>query len=142
MCIRDSTAWSSFTAKAGRTATLEVTALDENALATTNKAMPLIGVWAATDAMGTLPTIAATPSAFNTVSLGMTATSITATAAETLRFVIADARGGGRPDFAYQARMLYADTVQPAILSVNGGQITITGTGFRSGNQVTINGVV
>ena len=141
LCAHGHTAWSSFTSKSGRTATLEVTALDDNGLATTNKAMPMIGVWTATDTTGTLPTVAATPSAFNTVSLGMTATSITATAAESFRFVLADARGGGRPDFTYRARLLYADSVQPAILSANGDQITITGKGFSAGNQVTINGV-
>ena len=55
--------------------------------------------------------------------------------------MIADARGDGRPDFAYQARVLYADTIQPAVTSVNGGQITITGMGFRAGNEVMVNGV-
>jgi hypothetical protein len=142
LCAHGHTAWSSFMARAGRTATLEVTALDESGLATTAKAMPLIGVWAATDPTGTLPTVAATPSAFNTVTLGMTAAGVATAQAETLRFVIADARGDGRPDFAYQARLLYADTVQPAATSVNGGQITIGGMGFRAGNEVTVNGVV
>ncbi len=74
LCAHGHAAWSSFSMQAGRTATIEVTALDESGLATTAKAMPLIGAWAATDATGTLPTLAATPSAFNTVSLGMTAT--------------------------------------------------------------------
>ena len=141
LCARGHTAWSSFTAKAGRTATIEVTSLDQSGLATTAKAMPLIGAWQATDPTGTLPTVAATPSAFNTVTLGMTAAGVATTQAEGLRFVIADARGDGRPDFAYQARVLYADTIQPAITSINGGQITISGMGFRAGNQVTVNGV-
>ena len=141
LCAHGHTAWSSFHAKAGRTATLEVTALDESGLATTRKAMPLIGAWGATDATGTLPTVAATPSAFNTVTLGMTAANVATTQAEGLRFVIADARGDGRPDFAYQARVLYADTIAPAFTSVNGGQFTIGGMGFRAGNEVTVNGV-
>lgn len=141
LCAHGHAAWSNFTAQAARTATLEVAALDEGGLATAAKAMPLIGVWAATDATGTLPTIAATASPFNTVSLGMTAASVATTQAESLRFVIADARGDGRPDFAYRARVLYADTIQPAITSVNGGQITISGMGFRAGNEVTVNGV-
>jgi len=142
LCAHGHAAWSSFSMQAGRTATIEVTALDESGLATTAKAMPLIGAWAATDATGTLPTLAATPSAFNTVSLGMTATGVaTAAAAEGLRLAIADARGDGRPDFAYQARVLYADSIAPAAVSVNGGLITITGMGFRAGNAVTVNGV-
>jgi hypothetical protein len=59
-----------------------------------------------------------------------------------LRFVITDARGDGRPDFGYTARVLYADAVQPATTSMNGGQITIRGMGFRAGNEVLVNGVV
>jgi hypothetical protein len=141
LCAHGHSAWSSFTAQAGRTATLEVTALDESGEATTAKAMPLIGVWAATDATGTPPTAAATPSAFNTVTLGMTAAHVATAQAGGLRFVIADARGDGRPDFQYQARVLYADTIQPAITSLSGGQVTILGMGFRAGNQVLVNGV-
>jgi hypothetical protein len=142
LCAHGHTAWSSFNAKAGRTATQEVTALDESGLATTAKAMPLIGAWAAIDPTGTLPTLASTPSPFNTVTLGMTATGLATTQAEGLRFVIADARGDGRPDFAYKARVLYADTILPATASVSGGQITISGMGFRAGNQVKVNGVL
>jgi hypothetical protein len=141
LCARGHTAWSSFTAQAGRTATLEVTALDESGFATTAKAMPLLGVWTATDALGTLPSLAATPSALNSISLGMTAASVSTTRAGSLRFVIADQRGDGRPDFAYKARLLYANAIQPAIVSANGGQVVITGTGFRRGNEVTIDGV-
>jgi hypothetical protein len=140
LCAHGHTAWTSFAAQAGRTATLEVTALDESSVATTAEAMPLLGVWAAGDATGTLLTIAATPSAFNTVALGMTAAHISTTQAEGLRFAISDARGDGRPDFAYRARVLYADTIQPAATSVNGGQIKISGLGFRAGNTVTVNG--
>jgi IPT/TIG domain len=141
LCAHGHTAWSSFTAQAGRTATIEVTALDEAALATTAKAIPMIGVWNSTDPTGTLPTVAATPSALNTVTLGMTAANIATTQAQSLRFVIADARGDGRPDFAYRARVLYADSIQPSATSANGGLVTITGMGFRAGNQVTIGGV-
>jgi len=142
LCANGHAAWSSFNSRANRTATIEVTALDESSLATTQKAMPLIGVWNATDATGTLPTVAATPSAFNTTSLGMTATSLTTTTAEQLRFVIADTRGNGRPDFAYKARVLYADSIVPTTVSSNGGLIMISGMGFRAGNEVTVNGVI
>jgi len=141
LCGRGHAAWSSLHMQAGRTATLEVTALDESGFATTAKAMPLIGVWGATDPTGTLPTVVATPSAFNTISLGMTAAGVASSQAGGWRFVVADARGDGRPDFAYQARVLYADSIQPAATSVNGGQITISGMGFRAGNEVLVNGV-
>jgi hypothetical protein len=141
LCAHGHTSWASFAAQAGRTATVEVTALDENGLATTGKTMPLIGVWGATDPAGTLPTVASTPSAFNTVTLGMTAAGLWTSQAEGLRLAISDQRGVGRPDFAYQARVLYADNVQPAATSASGGQITINGMGFRAGNEVTVNGV-
>jgi hypothetical protein len=141
LCAHGHAAWSGFTMQAARTATLEVTAVDESGLATTAKAMPLIGVWAASDAIGTLPTLAATPSAFNTMALGSTAAGVATTQAEGLRFAIADARGDGRPDFAYRARVLYADSIQPATTSASGGQIVIGGMGFRAGNQVKIDGV-
>jgi hypothetical protein len=147
LCAYGHTAWSSVTMKPGRTATLEVTTLDESGLATTAKAMPLLGVWGAGDPTGTPPTVAATPSAFNTTTLGMTAVSLSTASASgpgaassDFRFVIADARGDGRPDFAYQARLLYADTVTSAT-SIYGGQITIQGMGFRAGNEVLVNGV-
>jgi hypothetical protein len=141
LCAHGHDAWSSFAVQAGRTATIEVTALDESGLSTTAKAMPQIGVWASTDPTGTLPTVAATPSAFNTINLGMTATGVATTQTGGLRFVIADARGDGRPDFAYRARVLYADSIQPQATSANGGQITVTGMGFRTGNEVMVNGV-
>jgi hypothetical protein len=142
LCGYGHTAWSSFSMRANRTATVEVTALDESGFATTQKAMPLIGAWSATDTAGTLPTLAATPAAFNTLALGTTATRIiTTSSAQPLRFVIADARGDGRPDFTYRARVLYADTVSPTAVSITGGAITITGNGFRRGNSVTVNGV-
>ena len=142
LCAYGHTAWSSLAMLPGRTATIEVTALDESSLATTAKAMPLIGVWASTDPTGTLPTVTATPSAFNTIAIGTTATHIvTNSSPQSLRFVIADARGDGRPDFAYRTRVLYADSVAPAAVSASGGLITIAGSGFRPGNKVVINGV-
>jgi len=118
-----------------------VTALDEDGFATTAKVVPLIGAWAASDATGILPTLAGTPSAFNSTTLGMTATRVSTNQAESVRLVIADLRGDGRPDFEYRARVLYADSIQPAITSLSGGQITISGMGFRVGNEVLVNGV-
>ena len=59
----------------------------------------------------------------------------------TVRIGIADQRGDGRPDFTYQARLFYADTLAPAVLGGSGGTVTVAGMGFRAGNAVTINGV-
>ena len=127
--------------KPGRSATLEVTALNEQGFATTAKAMPVMGVFAPTDSPGALPSLGVTSAAFNSVALGMTTLSVQSGQLTSLWFGIADERGDGRPDFGYQARMFYADTILPAAIDVAGGQVTISGSGFRPGNAVFINGV-
>jgi hypothetical protein len=141
ICGYGHTAWNSLDVKAGRSLTVEVTAEDEQGFATTAKAMPVIGIWNATDAIGSLPGVAAAGEPFNGEATGMTTLSASFRKADQLRFVVGDQRGDGRPDFNYQARVLYADSVSPATISPAGGTITITGMGFRTGNTVTINGV-
>jgi hypothetical protein len=140
-CEYGHTAWFTLSVKANRTFTVEVTALDEQSFATSAKTMPVIGLWNSTDALGTLPTIAATPGPFNSASTGMTALTAQSTQPQQLRIAIADQRGDGRPDYAYQARVLYADAVAPASVPATGGVVTITGMGFRAGNAVSVNGV-
>lgn len=142
LCANQHTSWWSQTVKPGRSWTLEVTALDENGVVTTNKARPLLGVWNGGDAMGTLPTVAATGGSFNSTALGTTQLPMdAASGAATYRIAVADERGKGRPDFAYKMRVLYADDVFPAQVAAAGGRVTITGEGFRVGNRVTVNGV-
>ena len=141
LCGYGHIAWWSVAMKAGRSLALEVTALDEQGYATTGKAMPVMGVWQAGDAVGTAPTVAAVTGAFNGTVAGMTQLAVQSTQAEQLRIAIADERGDGRPDFSYQGRVLYADGVSPANVSAAGGVVTITGMGFRAGNMVTVNGV-
>jgi hypothetical protein len=141
LCNYGHTAWSSLTVKGGRTLTVEVSAQDENGFVTTAKAMPVIGLWNATDSLGSLPGLAAAGTAFNSLVAGMTTLTAHNSQQQQLRIAIADQRGDGRPDFAYQARVLYADTITPATVPAVGGVVTITGTGFRAGNAVTINGV-
>jgi hypothetical protein len=141
LCAYAHTAWSALSVKANRSFTIEVTAEDEQGFATTAKAMPVIGVWNATDATGTLPTVAAAPEAFNGEALGMTSLTVQNTQPNVLRIVVADQRGDGRPDYAYQSRVLYADSIAPANVDATGDVVTITGTGFRAGNVVTINGI-
>jgi IPT/TIG domain len=141
LCAYGHSAWSSLSVKGGRSFTLEVTAEDEQSFATTAKAMPVIGVWNATDARGSLPGLAAAGEAFNGVATGMTTLTTSITQPDQLRIAIADQRGDGRPDFNYQARVLYADSLTPATVSAAGGAITITGMGFRTGNAVLVNGV-
>ena len=141
LCADEHTAWSMFTIKGSRSYTIEVTAEDEQGFVSTAKAMPVIGLWNEMDALGSLPGIAAAGEAFNGEASGMTTLHSESTQPNQLRVAIADQRGAGRPDFNYQARVLYADTVAPTNLPAAGGTITITGMGFRTGNAVTVNGV-
>jgi hypothetical protein len=141
LCGYGHTAWSSFSVKGNRSLTVEVTAEDEQGFATTAKAMPVIGVWNATDPLGSLPGVAGVGEAFNGATTAMTSLNTTFTQPDQLRMVVADQRGDGRPDFNYEARVLYADSVAPAAVSAAGGTITITGMGFRTGNAVLVNGV-
>ncbi len=135
-------AWHTLPVKANRTLTIEVTALDEHGFVTMAKAMPTVGVWNATDAPGTLPSVASATTAFNSSTLGMTTLSVQSdVAAASFRLAIADQRGAGRPDFTFQARALYADTITPASVGPDGGDVTITGMGFRQGNLVLVNGI-
>ena len=141
LCGYGHSAWSAFSVKGNRSITLEVTAQDEQGFATVAKAMPVIGIWNATDARGSLPGVAGASEAFNGATTGMTTLTASFTQPDQLRIAIADQRGDGRPDFNYQARVLYADSVSPASVSAVGGTVTITGMGFRTGNAVFVNGV-
>ncbi len=140
LCGYGQTVWMGMPIRAARTLTVEVTAQDEQGFATIAKAMPVVGVWRATDVSGSKPAIAATK-AFNRVSAGLTSLTVQGIGAGTLRIGIADERGDGRPDFNFGARVLYADTVAPANVGAGGGVVTITGRGFRPGNIVTVNNV-
>ena len=141
LCAEGHTSWSALTVKGNRSFTIEVTAEDEQGFVSTAKAMPVIGVWNATDAQNSLPGVAAASEAFNGEASGMTTLTVQTSQPNQLRIAIADERGDGRPDFNYQARVLYADSLAPAFVPATGGTVTITGTGFRPGNTVTVNGV-
>src|SRR5437764_543754 len=60
--------------------------------------------------------------------------------AGTFRIGISDARRDGRPDFRYHGRVLYADTLSPARVGVNGGIISVRGTGFARGLSASMGG--
>lgn len=141
LCGYGHTAWSSLTVRGNRSLTLEVTAEDEQGFAATAKAMPVLGIWNATDALGSQPGVASAARAFNGAATGMTTLSTSITQPKQLRIAIADQRGDGRPDFNYKARILYADSLTPSTVSGAGGTITITGMGFRTGNAVLVNGI-
>jgi hypothetical protein len=142
VCAADFTAWRKTAVNANTSWTIEVAALNEAGAGTVQKLQPVMGVWNETDATGTLPTIASQAAAMNSMVLGMTQLRMTAAAtAATYRIAIADQYGAGRGDFAYTARILYVSGVSPATLSAAGGPITVSGTGFKLGNEVLINGV-
>ena len=103
------------------------------------KPMPVIGVFAPTDQPGDLPTVAVQATAFQGWTTGTTSLHAATGTMTGVRIGIADERGDGRPDFAYQARMFYADSITPAIVGTAGATVTITGVGFRNGNAVAIN---
>jgi hypothetical protein len=143
LCSTGHTSWWETAVNANTSWTIEMTAMNETGAATVQKAQPVIGVWNEGDPTGTLPTVAVEPVAMNSLVLGMTQLRVPASGSTgAMRIGVADQFGAGRPDFAYAARILYASAISPAVLSTGGGQVTISGMGFRTGNQVTINGVV
>lgn len=126
-----------FAAQANRTASVAVTALDETGQPTETKLLPVIGIWQLSDESGD-PAPAATPSAFNSTTFAMTRLDAQFNVSEIFRVGVADFRGDGRPDYFYQASLLYSDTVTPARISLAGGLTTLNGTGFNPGQQVTV----
>src|SRR5579883_325091 len=134
------TAWFDWPVCPNRELTIEAIALDESGKPTLNKAQLVLGAWNGSDAPGTSP-VSTTAQAFNGAQTGLTTLSVATVASGHLRLGIADARGDGRPDYLYHARLLYADSVSPARIGLSGGPITIRGTGFRPDSIVTVNGV-
>ncbi|MGA8938478.1 MAG: IPT/TIG domain-containing protein [Acidobacteriaceae bacterium] len=143
LCAADYTAWRKTAVNANTSWTMEVTALNESGNGSVEKLQPVMGVWNLTDATGTLPTVASAVAPLNALVLGMTQLRVAAAAsASNYRIAIADEYGAGRPDFAYSARILYASGVSPATVGTLGGTITVSGTGFETGNEVLVNGVM
>jgi hypothetical protein len=124
-------------AQANRTLSVAVTALDETGNSSQLKAQPVIGMWAASDPQGTPPP-AFTTSPFNQTVAGMTRLDAQVSSSTNFLIGISDVRGDGRPDYHYHAHILYADSVFPARISVNGGVVTVQGTGFAPGLNAAI----
>jgi hypothetical protein len=125
-----------FPAQANRSVTIEVTALDERARPTLNKVQPVIGLWSLLAPEGTPPP-AATPTSLNSSNFAMSSLNAVLLGTGDFRIGVADLRGDGRPDFRYHARVLYADSVQPARVSAAGDTpITISGLGFATNTGV------
>ena len=138
LCGYNHTDWSTFSVQSNRTLTIEVTSQDESNYPSTTKALPILGLWNIPPATNVSPD-SATLTAFNSPIAATTTLTLQTTTARTLTLAIADQRGDGRPDYHYQARILYAESVSPTNLPATGGTITLTGMGFRRGNAVYIN---
>jgi hypothetical protein len=119
-------------AQANRSLSVAVTALDETGNSSQLKAQPVVGMWAASDPQGTAPP-AFTTSLFNQITPGMTRLDAQVATSTNFLIGISDVRGDGRPDYHYHAHVLYADSVSPARVGVNGGAVTVRGTGFAPG---------
>ena len=134
------TGWFQFHARANRYFTVEAASLDESGLGSESKSAVLIGIWNGTDPVGSAPAVATTVP-FNGVTVGLSTLAAQTDSDGEIRVAYADIRGDGRPDFSYRARVLYADSVFPPRLTLNGGPIAIKGQGFRPGMRVSLNGV-
>jgi hypothetical protein len=124
-------------AQANRTLSVAVTALEESGNASEVKAQPVIGMWAQSDPEGTAPP-AFTSAPFNQIVYGMTRLDAQVSTSTNFLIGISDVRGDGRPDYLYHAYVLYGDSVSPARVSVNGGAVTVQGTGFYPGLTAAI----
>lgn len=123
--------------QANRSLSVAVTARDELLGASETKLQPVIGMWPASDSQGTAPP-AFTPSPFNTPTWGMTRLDAQVSSSTNLLIGISDLRGDGRPDYLYQAHILYADSVSPPRLAASGGAVTVLGTGISPRLTVAI----
>ena len=103
--------------------------------------MPVLGVYGPNDDRNGVPQMGLATSAFQGMTVGATTLTVQTTQTTQVTVAVGDQRGDGRPDFNYQGRMFYADSVGPETVATGGGTITITGMGFRTGNAVLVNGV-
>ena len=132
------TDWFTFPVRGNRIFTVVTQALDETGAPSNSKAMPSIGVWDAFDPAGAAA-VGAAPG-LNGLATGETWLRVASNGDDIVRIGIADLRGDGRPDYAYNGWVLYADTVSPAHLPASGGPITIQGMGFRLADTVLVGG--
>ena len=133
------TDWFVFPVRGNRIFTALAQALDETGAPSASKAMPTIGVWDGFDVTGTTAVVYGSPQ--NGSATGETQLQVSTTGDDVVRLAITDARGDGRPDYAYKGWLLYADTVAPTRLPATGGTIVIHGMGFRPGDTVIVGGV-
>lgn len=132
------TDWFTFPVRANRTFTIVTIANDETGAPTNLKAMAVPGVWDAFDPVGASAVGAG--AGLNGWATGESWLRVTSKGDDVVRLGIADQRGDGRPDYAYQGWVLYADSVQPQRLPASGGPIVILGMGFHLADTVLVGG--
>lgn len=130
--------WFNFPVRGNRLFTVVTQAINEQGLPSQTKAMPALGIWDAFDAVGA-PAVGVAPG-LNGSGVGESWLQVSTGADDVVRLGIADIRGDGRPDYAYEGWVLYADTVSPARLPAGGGPIVIEGMGFRPQDTVMVGG--
>lgn len=133
------TDWFEFPIRGNRVFTVVTIAVDEKGQPTSSKALPALGLWDAFDPVGS-PSVG-TATGLDGNADGETWVQVTSTGDDIVRLGIADTRGDGRPDYAYNGWVLYADTVTPPRLPMSGGPIVIHGMGFHADDTVLVNGV-
>ncbi len=132
------TDWFNFPVRGNRLFTVVTQAVDERDQPTPFKAMPAIGIWDAFAPVGTAS--AGTAAGLDGNAIGETWLRVGTSGDDIVRLGIADVRGDGRPDYAYNGWVLYADTVAPQRLPLSGGPIVIRGMGFHPVDTVLVNG--
>ncbi|MGA2832189.1 MAG: IPT/TIG domain-containing protein [Terracidiphilus sp.] len=132
------TDWFTFPVRGGRTFTVVTEALDETGAPTNAKAMPSVGVWDAFSPPGTPPV--GFEAGLDGLATGESWLQVSASGDDVVRLGVADERGDGRPDYAYEGWVLYAETVSPPRLPASGGAIVIHGMGFRLADTVLVGG--
>ena len=121
-----------------RTMSVKVTALEESAKATLNKAQPVIGIWQAAAPVGSAPDVAV--SYFNSLETGATVLKARFLTSGSFKIGIADFRGDGRPDFRYRGRIFYGDSASPArVATQSNASLTVRGIGLDAATTATIN---
>lgn len=125
-----------FSARANRTLSVIVDALDESGNPSLGKALPVIGLWGLANP-GQTPAEAYTPYPLNTANVAQTRLDAQVLQTTPLRLGVADYRGYGRPDFVYKAKLFYGDHIAPSRAGVAGGDpVTLTGFGLQPNTSV------
>jgi len=132
------TDWFTFPVRGKRVFTIVTQSIDETGNPGAFKAMPALGVWDAFQKIDA-PAVGASPG-LNGDAAGESWLRVSSSGDDIVRLGIADMRGDGRPDYAYNGWVLYADTVEPQRLSASGGPIVIRGMGFHVSDTVLVGG--